>query len=319
VQKVRATAARISCTNNLKQIGIAAHLYENTLRVLPPGELGPTPNEIDFSNPAFFNAQYIGVLMYLLPYLDQDNLFKNMVNDPEKNYDLSVASFTQPWFFYTPNGYPPDYYKFHHIPLKVFRYPSDPDNAILDGHSDNGGGYIIGPHSYNDVAGVHFSFWYENGVCMEAYAPFARTNYLGVAGAARGSSPFYGKYEGIFNNRSQLTVGQVSAADGASNTLMFGEICGQHGGGEIYANTAPHSWDHNWISGCIPVVWGLANGQDAFPYQFSSNHSGIVQFCFADGSVRPLKIGSTATPYSADWYRLLQLGGWHDGEVVTED
>src|SRR3984893_2197674 len=150
VQKVRAAAARISCTNNLKQIGLAAHNYESTQGVLPPGDLGPTPNECDVSNPAFSNAQYVGAMMYLLPDLEQDALFNQMVNDPEKNYDLSVTSYTQPWFFYTPNGYPPDYYKFHHMPLKILRCPSDPDNAILDGHSDNGGGYIIGPHSYND-------------------------------------------------------------------------------------------------------------------------------------------------------------------------
>src|ERR1700730_2243051 len=61
VQKVRAAAARVSCGNNLHQIILAAHNYDSVHSALPPGE----------------DIQGVGVLVYLLPYMEQDAYFNS--------------------------------------------------------------------------------------------------------------------------------------------------------------------------------------------------------------------------------------------------
>ena len=70
----------------------------------------------------------------------------------------------------------------------------------------------------------------------------------------------------------------------------------------------------------MPTVGGMRPAKSSW-FQYSSDHPGSVQFCFADGSVRALKPGSTAPglllqgPYSQDWYVLQQLSGFRDGGI----
>src|SRR5262245_54745801 len=74
VQKVREAANRAECQNNLKQIGLALHHYHDSNKRLPFGK-GPD-----------YRAAMPGVPVYarwsvhsqLLPYLEQDNLYKSI-------------------------------------------------------------------------------------------------------------------------------------------------------------------------------------------------------------------------------------------------
>lgn len=68
VQKVRDAMIRAECQNNLKQIGLALHSYHDSNRVFPPG-FGPTPGN---------NNRGWGWGTHILPYIEQDNLFKTI-------------------------------------------------------------------------------------------------------------------------------------------------------------------------------------------------------------------------------------------------
>ena len=88
VQKVREAAARISCTNNLKQLGLACHNCNDALGGLLP-VYGRFPQSSANLGSAFW---------YLLPYLEQGNLFSQSGGDVNKNNAAftSVKSFQCP-------------------------------------------------------------------------------------------------------------------------------------------------------------------------------------------------------------------------------
>jgi prepilin-type processing-associated H-X9-DG protein len=109
-----------------------------------------------------------------------------------------------------------------------------------------------------------------------------------------------GLNQGIYYQNSNTKIVQIG--DGTSNTLAFGETL---------AGTATGTRDLalTWFgSGGMPTGWGLTSTPDW--YNFSSRHTGIVNFAFGDGSVRPLITAS-------DFWTFQQLGGANDGFVIN--
>src|SRR2546423_1445753 len=67
VQKIREAAARMKCTNNLKQIGLALHNYHDTNGAFPVG------HRLTYNGSA--QVYFTNWAILLLPYIEQNNLF----------------------------------------------------------------------------------------------------------------------------------------------------------------------------------------------------------------------------------------------------
>jgi prepilin-type N-terminal cleavage/methylation domain-containing protein/prepilin-type processing-associated H-X9-DG protein len=311
VQKVRDAAARMTCQNHMKQLGLAAHNYESANGVLPPGYLGPMPRATNGGGT--LSGQHYGVLAILLPYMEQENIARLQTISKDPNV-------TGPnWFSVNPD------WSLAFTKIKTFTCPSDP----TQGASSTSGGPLATspmPNPDNGGTGAIVWIWGTNTIDL------GKTNYTGVAGAIGASaevtttsSPFdgpnvnLGLYEGILFNRSKVSL--VSITDGTSNTLMFGE----GGGGTV--NTRPQQFMWAWAStGSLGTKFGLAPGGGATAQNggwmcFSSYHTGVVNFTFGDGSVRPLRQGASGirnpTSPGSNWFVLQAMAGKADGVVFN--
>jgi len=124
VQKVRDSAAKIQCTNNLHQIGVALHNYEGTYHSFPtsvrPAGVTPLPR-ISWTIP-------------LLPYLEQDNL--------RRNYDLSST-----WG--SASNLP-----LTSLPVKLFQCQASPGSNQFDGDPQTNTWNIVATTDYAASTGV---------------------------------------------------------------------------------------------------------------------------------------------------------------------
>jgi prepilin-type N-terminal cleavage/methylation domain-containing protein len=90
VQKVRESAARTECINNMKQLGLGCHSLNDQVGMLPPGMTNNTSSGLPGSNADLFNGGYGGPHFHLLPYIEADNIYRRSIRtSPVQHYSAS--------------------------------------------------------------------------------------------------------------------------------------------------------------------------------------------------------------------------------------
>ena len=181
VQKIREAANRMKCTNHLKQMGLAVHNHHDTFTTFPQGK-----------GPAYAGAAGYArwsVHAYLLPFVEQDNLFKqiNFTFAPDTPGMGGVVAFMPAYT--SPGGVNTTACR---TKVPVFICPSDP--APLPGDW---------PGQNNYLANQGTSFMCD----VSEFQPST------VAPNERADGPFY--------FLSQNTMASIT--DGLSNTVLFSE------------------------------------------------------------------------------------------------
>jgi prepilin-type N-terminal cleavage/methylation domain-containing protein/prepilin-type processing-associated H-X9-DG protein len=128
VQKVREAASRISCQNNLHQIGLALHSYHDSLGSFPSGYLCTSPQ----ANPDYTSPGW-GWAALLLPYLEQGNLARQI------NFTLPIED--------------PSNLAARTLILKLYVCPSDRSTGVFTIYSK--GGAALAQAATNSYVACH--------------------------------------------------------------------------------------------------------------------------------------------------------------------
>jgi prepilin-type N-terminal cleavage/methylation domain-containing protein len=315
VQAAREAARRSQCSNNLKQIGLALHNFENTFRYMPPYDFDFTANP-NPSNPLGDQRQGHPPLAMILPFMEQGNI-ANAVRT-----DFSAID---------PANWPPNWGTnvASSVTVKSYVCPSTPTRTLdlspyfVSLGLPDAGPFVIGASDYAAVRGIHNNF-------QAACAPLSPTNSadggaLGVLGHMQPPGTLI---------RGKATFADI--LDGTSNTILMGESAGRHqvysrgrrpvnpntpgtagwslNGGYSDVNNAIQirGFDNLGLSmhgGCCAV--NCTNGGSTAAYQLFSFHPGGVNILRCDASVSLLS-ESTATGVIG------ALSTRAGGEVVNE-
>jgi prepilin-type N-terminal cleavage/methylation domain-containing protein/prepilin-type processing-associated H-X9-DG protein len=356
VQKVRDAAARIQCSNNIKQISLAAHTYHDAFKCLPPGtNVSQSPLTSDNVNPQYtyqsidprYGGPYTSVLAYLLPYVEQGNVYNQLLNTVQANKYKSPGSalfafgsgagawaYNYPPFDFAAGvpssnvngtGYP-------HIcdaNIPIYVCPSDnatdntgvpyPNGGVIDAYWTTKTGDVNGAAFWIDFVADYTGFGHEMGASnYMANSGYAGIEDVTIPNTTLNAAQFIGPYS--MNSKTKLQA----ISDGTSNTIAFGETLG---GNDVLRN-----FRLSWMgAGCMGAFRGLPAGgtsDNTNPnylnwYHFSSRHGGgIVQFGYCDGSVRSIRSGfyrlaAGAGTQSAQYLTFLAAAGMRDGQVVN--
>ncbi len=282
VQKVRESAARVRCQNNLKQLGLALHAFQGAYNAFP--KAGNLQSQLSWH-------------VYLLPYIEQDNLYEQFnlgggsySGDPKK-IGLGVS--------YKVSTYMCPSCPIERMLLPAPHFPNAPDEYPAGSPSYTTHYYgVMGPKGANPATGGP----YLDELTSNGYGGYA--------------------LQGIFirDNSASVVLGPTlgssiqTITDGTSNTLMVGEMS--------WVDNVNGTRYRSWVRGCDgdPVCAGAKNVNTPLnktsdvifnDMPFGSTHPGGANFLMGDGSGRFLKNSIDMTTYKS-------LASKDGGEVIKE-
>jgi type II secretory pathway pseudopilin PulG len=293
VQAAREAARRSSCSNNLKQLGLAVHNYHDVYKRFPIGMRNNDPNSN--WNGTGGNTWEAGqhrkgsIFTKLLPQMEQDPLHDQIDFRLDVEAQLAALKF----------GNANDAKQ-----LEAFRCPSDdwePNNVTLTNYAPN-----IGAQAMPG----------QGGTCT-VYPG----NIFGNGPAGHGSTEASDQTSGVFS-RYSYGARIADITDGTSNTICIGEIrmwCGDHHRGGLFNSNAL------WTATTAPINFptcpnqGPGTSTGSFTCNhfanwqtsqgFKSRHPGGAQFVLCDGSTRFIA-------ETIDYRNYQRLGSRRDAEPL---
>jgi prepilin-type N-terminal cleavage/methylation domain-containing protein/prepilin-type processing-associated H-X9-DG protein len=282
VQAAREAARRMSCSNNLKQIGLAMHNYEGSYKSMPPAAAVADPR---LSQPSGEDDDGFGWLVNMLPFIEQQTLYERL--SPNGHYGVLGNQTIRNQFAHWPGVAAGGVLPGGDTIVSTYRCPSSalpdfvPATWQIPGSAAVGAGSI--PGAYPMAIG------------------YATTDYKGAGGSCQGDW-------GVLHKLWEAPPTKFKdVIDGLTNTIMAGEssYVTSNVSAASRATVAPTSFQDwpTWI-GCFgsgqdetvringrtnsPInakaspsrMYLAVNDDNAFSY-----HPGGAQFSFCDGSV----------------------------------
>ncbi len=290
VQSAREAARRMSCSNNMRQLGLAVHNYHDTQRRIPPGHFASA------STRARAGVAIHGTGVAILPFIEQGNLLQNYSYELGFDHDDNQASVL--------------------TSVPTYLCPSTPDDQRTV-ECRNFFGALLGlPMASGNQAAVSD----YNGVL--AVYDVRGNEAIGLMGHKRlfpSGHPF-----AMLNE--DTTSSFSDCLDGLSNTILFYEqagrpknyVSGKWNGLELEdLDAAFVPWAGSYGVNVLPASADgstkmgprVVNGNNAWqPYSF---HAGGVHIVLADGATRLITD-------SIDSHTFWSLAGRRDFEVIGE-
>jgi prepilin-type N-terminal cleavage/methylation domain-containing protein/prepilin-type processing-associated H-X9-DG protein len=295
VQKVREAAARAKCSNNLKQFGLAAHNYDSTNGTLPPTQHTTVINGNTRSSGAPTQA-------LLLPYFEQSNKFNQFNMNYNVNSDAPIDASIPALTGANAQARSGD--------VPVYLCPSDPSNETYFGAGRQNYFASLGAYANYRGGGAGldgiFSIPYPaNGQTMRGYPILAiqdgTSNTVMFAEVMR-STIAYNAPSGVrdhatviinssntgYNETNGTTIPMCVDGSSWSSSIKYTghQYYRNLPSNFVYTHTLPVNWNQKVAGGGVQRYSCGSTSFASMHIAASSYHTGGVNACLADGSVR---------------------------------